>query len=294
MSFQVPNGVVDILVADEAEAVEVAKKYLSYFQGSIDEWEAPDQRRMRHLVPENRLRLYDVRQIIETLADKDSVLEIRKDFGIGIITAFIRIEGRPMGLIANNAHHLAGAIDSDGADKGARFLQLCDAFDIPVVSLMDCPGMMVGPDVERTALVRHCCRMFNTGANMSVPMFGVIVRKAYGLGVQAMCGGSSLFPFFTAAWPTAEFAGMNLEGAIKLAYRKELQAIEDPEERLQRYEQMVARSYETAKAVNAASYFGVDDVIDPADSRDWIVAGLRSLPPHEPRTGKKRPYIDAW
>lgn len=294
MSFQVPNGVVDILVEDEAEATVIAKKYVSYFQGAISDWEAFDQRVMRHIVPENRMRMYDVRDVINTLVDKDSVLEIRKDFGIGIITALVRIEGKPLGLIANNPHHLAGAIDSDGADKGARFLQVCDAFDLPVITLMDCPGIMVGPEVEKTALVRHCCRLFNTGANLSVPMFGVILRKAYGLGVQAMCGGSSLVPFFTVAWPTAEFAGMNLEGAAKLGYRNELAAIKDPEERLQYYNEMVAASYERAKAVNSASFYGVDDVIDPADTREWIASGLRSLPPVEPRKGKKRPNIDTW
>ncbi len=294
MSFQVPNGVVDILVKDEEEAVEVARKYLSYFQGPIDEWEAPDQRRLRHIVPENRLRLYDMREIIETIADKGSVLEIREKFGIGIITAFIRVEGHPIGVVANNPHHLAGAIDSPGSDKGARFLQLCDAFDIPVLSLMDCPGMMVGPDVEATALVRHCARMFNTGANLSVPLFGVVVRKAYGLGVQAMCGASALVGFFTVAWPTAEFAGMNIEGSVKLGYRKELAAIEDVDERKADYERRVERAYDNAKAVNAAAGGGLDDVIDPAETRTWIANGLRRLPPTPPRTGKKRPYIDTW
>jgi acetyl-CoA carboxylase carboxyltransferase component len=294
MSFQVPNGVVDILVADEAEAVAVAKKYLSYFQGPITEWSAPDQRRLRHIVPENRVRMYDMREVIETLADEGSILEIRKAFGIGIITALIRVEGKPMGLIANNPHHLAGAIDSDGADKGARFLQLCDAFDLPVLTIIDCPGIMVGPEVEKTALVRHCVRMFNTGANLSVPMFNLIIRKSYGLGAQAMCGASSLVPFFSAAWPTAEFAGMNIEGAVKLGYRADLEAIEDKEERQKKYEQMVEAGYENAKAINKGPFPGVDDVIDPAESRDWIVAGLRSLPPTPQRTGKKRPYIDTW
>ena len=294
MSFQVPNGVVDILAKDEEDAVEVAKKYLSYFQGSMRDWEAPDQRRLRHAVPENRLRLYDMREIIRTIADVDSVLEIREKFGIGVITAFIRVEGHPMGVIANNPHHLAGAIDSDGADKGARFIQLCDAFDIPVLSLMDCPGMMVGPDVERTALVRHCVRMFNAGANLTTPLFGVVVRKAYGLGVQAMCGASSLVGFFTVAWPTAEFAGMNIEGSVKLGYRKELAAIEDPEERRQEFERRVAGAYESAKAINAGVGGGLDDVIDPAHTRDWIVSALRSLPPKPIRTQKKYPYIDTW
>jgi len=294
MSFQVPNGVVDLLAKDEEEAVEVAKRYLSYFQGSVAEWEAHDQRRLRHVVPENRLRLYDMKEIVRTIADVGSVLEIREKFGIGVITAFIRVEGHPMGVIANNPHHLAGAIDSDGADKGARFIQLCDAFDIPVLSLMDCPGMMVGPDVEKTALVRHCVRMFNAGANLTVPLFGVVVRKAYGLGVQAMCGASSLVGFFTVAWPTAEFAGMNIEGSVKLGFRKELAAIEDPEERRVEFERRVARAYESAKAINAGVGGGLDDVIDPADTRSWIASSLKRLPPKAPRTGKKYPYIDTW
>ncbi len=294
MSFQVPNGVVDILVRDDEVAVDVAKRYLSYFQGPVAHWEANDQRPLRHVVPENRLRLYDMREVIDTIADRDSVLEVREKFGIGVITAFIRVEGRPMGVIANNPHHLAGAIDSDGADKGARFLQLCDAFDIPVLSLMDCPGMMVGPDVERTALVRHCVRMFNAGANMTTPLFGVIVRKAYGLGVQAMCGASALVGFFTVAWPTAEFAGMNIEGSVKLGFRKELAAIPDPEERRAEFERRVERAYEAAKAINAAVGGGLDDVIDPADTRDWIANSLRRLPPVPPRTTKKYPYIDPW
>lgn len=294
MSFQVPNGVVDLLAKDEADAVQVAKKYLSYFQGTTEEWESPDQRRLRHIVPENRLRLYNMKDIIYTLADVDSVLEIREKFGIGVITAFIRVEGKPLGVIANNPHHLAGAIDSDGADKGARFIQLCDAFDIPVLSLMDCPGMMVGPDVEKTALVRHCVRMFNAGANLTTPLFGVVVRKAYGLGVQAMCGASSLVGFFTVAWPTAEFAGMNIEGSVKLGFRKELEAIEDPEKRRIEFERRVERSYEGAKAINAGVGGGLDDVIDPADTREWIASSLKRLPPTQPRTEKKYPYIDTW
>ena len=294
MSFQVPNGVVDILVKDEAAAVAAAKKYLSYFQGPIAKWEAADQRPLRHVVPENRLRLYDMREVIDTIADKGSVLEVREKFGIGVITAFIRVEGRPMGVIANNPHHLAGAIDSDGADKGARFLQLCDAFDIPVLSLMDCPGIMVGPDHERTALVRHSVRMFNVGANLTVPLFGVVVRKAYGLGVQAMCGASTLVGFFCVAWPTAEFAGMNIEGSVKLGYRKELAAIDDPEARRAEFDSRVALAYETARAANAGTGGGIDDVIDPADTRDWIANSLKRLPPVAPRTTKKYPYIDTW
>ena len=294
MSFQVANGVVDILVEDEEEAVEVAKTYLSYFQGTIDDWEAPDQRRLRHIVPENRVRLYDMREIVSTIADVGSVLEIREKFGVGVITAFLRVAGRPMGVIANNPHHLAGAIDSDGADKGARFLQLCDAFDIPVLSLMDCPGIMVGPDAERTALVRHSVRMFNTGPNLTTPLFGVVVRKAYGLGVQAMCGASALVGFFTVAWPTAEFAGMNIEGAVKLGYRNELADIDDADARRAEFDRRVEQAYDTARAVNAATGGGLDDVIDPAETRTWIVNGLRRVPKPPPRTGKKHAFIDTW
>jgi acetyl-CoA carboxylase carboxyltransferase component len=294
MSFQVPNGVVDILVQNEAEAVQVAQKYLSYFQGNLRQWEANDQRNLRHIVPENRLRLYDMREVIDTLADKDSVLEIREKFGVGLITSFIRIEGRPLGVIANNPHHLSGAIDSDAADKGARFMQLCDAFDIPVLSLMDCPGMMVGPDVEQTALVRRCAKMFNVGANMTAPFFSVVVRKGYGLGANAMAGSSTQVGMFNVGWPTAEFYGMNVEGSVKLGYRKELEAIEDPEERLAEFQRRVDEAYEGAKAVNAAAGGGLDDVIDPADTREWIAQSISRLPPPTPRSEKKYPYINTW
>ena len=294
MTFQVPNGVVDILVEDEAEAVSVGKKYLSYFQGTVNSWEAPDQRKLRHVVPENRLRLYDMREVISTLADVNSILEVRQQFGIGIITAFIRIEGKPMGVIANNPNYISGAIDSDGADKGARFMKLCDAFDIPILSLMDCPGLMVGPEVEATALVRHSARMFNAGANITTPLFGIVVRKAYGLGIQAMCGGSSSLGLLTVAWPTAEFAAMNIEGSVKLGFRNELMAIDDPEERNRVFKVKVEEQYERAKAVNAAVGGGLDDVIDPAETRSWIAHGLKRLPQLPPRTHKKHAFIDTW
>ncbi|MEM7218798.1 MAG: carboxyl transferase domain-containing protein [Pseudomonadota bacterium] len=294
MDVQVPNGVVDIVVSDEAEAVAMTKKYLSYFQGRLDSWQAHDERELRFVVPENRLRYYDMREVIDKLADVDSVLEIRRHWGDGIITAFMRVEGRPLGVIANNPGHLAGAIDAEGADKGTRFMQLCDAFDIPLLFLCDCPGIMVGPESEKTALVRHAGRMFVTGANIDVPFFTIVTRKAYGLGAQAMAGGSFKAPIFCVSWPTGEFGGMGLEGAVKLGFRKELEAIEDPQERLATYEQMVADSYERGKAVNTASHFEIDEVIDPADSRRWIAAALRAAPAPAPRTGKKRPNVDTW
>ena len=293
MDVQVPNGVVDISVKNEEEAVEVAKKYLSYFQGPIKEWKEPDARKLRFAVPENRLRYYDMRDIIEGIADIDSVLEIRKDWAPGIITSFVRIEGKPVGIVANNPGHLSGAIDSPGADKGSRFIQLCDAFDIPILSLIDCPGIMVGPESEKTALIRHAARMFVVGANIETPMMSVVIRKAYGLGAQAMAGGSFKIPLFTVTWPTGEFGGMGLEGAVKLGYRKELEAIKDPKKRIEAYEKMVADSYHRGRAVNMASHFELDDVIDPAETRNWISSALKSLPPKS-RSGKKRPNIDTW
>jgi acetyl/propionyl-CoA carboxylase alpha subunit len=294
MPVQVPNGVVDIAVADEAEAVAAAKQYLSYFQGTVPPGECADQRLLRQIIPENRLRVYDVRQLIETLADTGSVLELRRGFGLAMVTAFIRIAGRPVGVIANNPLHLSGAIDSPAADKGARFMKLCDAFDIPLVFLCDTPGIMVGPEVEKTAVVRHSARMFVVGANISVPTFMVIIRKSYGLGAQAMGGGAQNLPALTVAWPTAEFGGMGLEGQVKLGHRRELEAEEDPEARRALYEKMVAAAYERGKALNAAHVYEIDDVIDPADTRRWLIAGLEAAPPVEPRTGKKRACVDVW
>ena len=291
---QANNGVIDVLVADEAEGVRAAKKYLSYFQGELADWSSADQRLLRSSIPENRLRIYDIRAVIQTLADIDSVLELRPRFGPGIVTALIRIEGRPLGLIANNPAYLAGAIDSNGADKAARFMQLCDAFELPILFLCDTPGIMVGPEIEKTALVRHASRMFVTGASLSVPFFTIVLRKAYGLGAQAMAGGSFKAPMFTIAWPTGEFGGMGLEGAVKLGYRNEIAAIQDPAERKAFYDKLVARMYEVGKAVNIASHFEFDDVIDPADSRKWIIAGLGSVLPPPSRTGKKRSCIDTW
>jgi len=294
MSVMVPNGVVDVAVADEADAVAVAKQYLSYFQGSLPTWQVADQRLLRTIVPENRVRVYDVRRVIDTLTDTGSVLELRPAFGVGMVTTLARIAGRPIGIVANDPAHLGGAIDSDGADKAARFMQLCDAFDVPLLFLCDTPGMMVGPEIEKTGLVRHCSRMFVTGANLSVPFFTIVLRKMYGLGGQAMAGGSTKAPMFTVAWPTGEFGGMGLEGSVKLGFRNELEAVEDPAARQALFEQMVERAYEHGKALNAASHFEIDDVIDPADSRRWIIRALKAVPPAEPRVVKKRPNIDTW
>jgi len=232
--------------------------------------------------------------LIQLLADTGSVLELREGFSPGMVSALIRIEGRPVGILANNPLHLAGAIDATCADKAARFMQLCEAFDLPLLFLCDTPGFMVGPDAEETALVRHVSRMFVTGASLSVPFCTVILRKAYGLGAQAMAGGSFRRPIFTVAWPTGELGGMGLEGAVQLGFRRELEAIEDPVARRQAYEAMVERAYEHGKALNVAAHFEIDDVIDPAHTRTRVVHALRSAPAAPPRDGKRRPFVDTW
>ncbi|WP_285581034.1 carboxyl transferase domain-containing protein [Actinoallomurus iriomotensis] len=286
MAVQVPNGVVDVPVADEAEAVRVARRYLGYFQGPAGAWEASGQEALRDLVPLDRKRVYEVRTVIETLADAGSVLELRAAYGPGIVTALARIEGVPVGVIANSPAHLGGAIDADGADKASRFMKLCDAFGLPVVSLCDTPGFMVGPDAEKTATVRHFARMFVTGANLGVPLVMVILRKAYGLGAQAMAGGSLKVPVATVAWPTGELGGMGLEGAVRLGYRRELAAAEDPDAL---FDDLVARAYERGRALSAATVYEIDDVIDPAETRRWIAMALHAAPRRERRTP-----LDTW
>ena len=311
VSVQVPNGVVDVLCVDEKEAVEVARRYLAYFQGDVRNWTAPDQDRLRDVVPPDRRRVYDVRRALEILADEGSVLELRPSFAPGMVTALARVEGRAVGVIANNPMHLAGAIDAANADKAARFLQLCEAFGLPVLSLCDTPGFMVGPEAEETALVRHVSRMFVVGASLTVPFACIILRKGYGLGAQAMAGGSFRRPLFTVAWPTGELGGMGLEGAVRLGFRRELDAIAEPDERAAAFDAMVARAYEHGKAVHVAEHFEIDDVIDPALTRRRVVGALEAA--SGPRSewwapgggggggsgsgsggGQRRPFVDTW
>jgi acetyl-CoA carboxylase carboxyltransferase component len=294
LEVQVPNGVVDLVAADDAGAVDLARRYLAYFQGPVADWTCADQRLLRSAVPEQRLRAYDVRALLAVLADSGSVLELRRGFGIGMVTALARVEGRSIGVVANVPTHLGGAIDAEGADKAARFLQLCDAHDLPVVFLCDTPGFMVGPEAERTGLVRHVSRMFVTGASLTVPFCTIVLRKGYGLGAQAMAGGSFRSPLFVVAWPSGELGGMGLEGAVRLGFRRELEAVEDPAEREALFASMVDLAYEHGKALNVATAYEIDDVIDPAESRSRIVEALRASPLPPARTGKKRSCIDTW
>jgi acetyl-CoA carboxylase carboxyltransferase component len=320
IDVQDANGVVDLRVADDRAAVTAAKRYLSYFgdpapAAEVGSSEArassmraageeaparrdirvPDQTRLRDIVPERRRQIYDVREVLDVLFDEDSVLELRRGFGAGIVTALARVNGRALGVVANQPPHLGGAIDADGADKAARFMQLCDAFELPLLFLCDTPGFMVGPAAERTATVRHFARMFVTGANLTVPTGTIVLRKGYGLGAQAMAAGGFKAPLFTVGWPTSEFGGMGLEGAVRLGMKRELEAIEDPEERERVFVATVAAAYEHGQGVNMAAYGEIDDVIDPADSRRWIATLFDDTTGQwRLREGKKRPNIDAW
>jgi acetyl-CoA carboxylase carboxyltransferase component len=294
VSVQAVNGVIDVLVEDEAAAVAAAKQYLGCFQGVQAKqplpWQSPDQTRLRDVVPENRVRSYDVQQVIDTLFDTGSVLRLRAGFGVGITTALARVEGRAVGVLASNPFHLGGAIDADAADKAARFMQLCDAHGLPIVSLMDTPGFMVGPDVEARAQVRHVSRMFLVAAQLGVPVFTVVLRKGYGLGAQAMAAGGLDVPVFTVAWPTAEFGAMGLEGAVKLGFRKELDAAPEGAVRDGLFQSLLAQQVASGSALNMAMTLEIDSVIDPADTRAWLVRGLQAV---GDARGSGR-FVDAW
>ena len=289
---QSANGVIDVLVDDDVQAVDTARRYLAYFQGRTPTWTAADPALLRDAIPVNRVRVYDMRRVMELVADSGSLLELRAGFGVGIFTALARIEGRPVGLLASNPAHLGGAIDPDAADKAARFMQLCNAHGLPLVSLVDTPGFMVGPDVEARAQVRHVSRMFVIGAQLRVPLLAVVLRKGYGLGAMAMTGGGFHAPLSTAAWPSGEFGAMGLEGAVRLGYRKELAALPEGPERDALYRQLVDRQYADGAAINMAATLEIDAVIDPAHTRTWLAQGLASA--RAPADGAAARFIDPW
>ncbi len=294
VSMQSPNGVIDLLVEDELEAVAAAKQIVGYFQGPTAPGTEPDQERLRTVVPERDRRAYDVRPIVSTLCDEGSVTFLRERFAPEMVSAIGRIQGRPVGMIANNTIHMAGAITSAAADKSARFLQLCDAFGLPLVSLIDTPGIMVGPQAEASGLVRHASRLMIAGAALRVPVVAVILRRAYGLGAQAMAAGSMHEPLLTLAWPGAHLGPMGLEGAVRLALRKELEQIPQEQERERRVQELTAAAQENAKALNAASLFEIDDVIDPAQTRSMIAASFAAASARPTDAEPRRRFVDAW
>ncbi len=290
VSTLAPAGVIDLLAENDAHAVELARQYLSYFQGDLLEWKVADQRELRWVIPEVRKRVYDVRRLLELLADRDSVLELRPDFARGLVTALVRIGGKPFGVIANDPAVLGGAVDAAGADKAARFLGLCNTHRLPLLSLIDTPGFMVGPESEAQAAVRHVSRLFLRAAKLTVPFFSVVTRRAYGLGAQAMSAGSLHAPAMTVSWPGGEFGPMGLEGAVRLGYRRELAAVSDPAEREALFQKMVGQAYDQGRAVNVAAHLEIDAVIDPAETRQWLLRALRAT------TWEKEPqgFVDSW
>ena len=285
------NGVIDVLVDHEAQAVAVARQYLGLLAGAAEPGPAPDPLALRAVVPENRLRVYDSRAAMEGLVDVGSLLMLRTGFGVGIHTALARIGGRAVGLMANNPQHLGGAIDADAADKAARFMQLCNAHGLPIVSLVDTPGFMVGPDTEATAQVRHVSRLFIAAGHLRVPLLAVVLRKGYGLGAMAMTAGGFHESLATVAWPTGEFGGMGLEGAVRLGYRKELEAVPEGPEREALFEQLVAEQYDKGHALNMATTLEIDAVIDPAETRDWLLHALQAA---QVRPVEAVLPIDSW
>ena len=285
------NGVIDVLVDDEAQAVAAARHYLSFFQGTLKDWLAPDAATLRDVVPENRLRVYDSRAVLAGVVDSGSLLALRSGFGQGIHTALARIEGRAVGILANNPQHLGGAIDADAADKAARFMQLCNAHGLPLVSFVDTPGFMVGPEMEARAQVRHVSRLFVAAAALRVPFFSVVLRKGYGLSAMAMTAGSFHSPMFTVAWPTGEFGAMGLEGAVKLGYRKELEALPKGPQRDALYQQLVQQHYDKGSAIQMATTLEIDAVIDPAQTRPWLARGLQSARVQPAEGGR---FVDPW
>ena len=273
------NGVIDILVADEVAAVSAAKQYLSYFQGRLKSDSArtaPDAMVLRQVIPENRLRVYDSRVAIEGVADIGSVQHLRTGFGMGIHTALARMDGRAVAIIANNPLHLGGAIDADACRKATRFMRLCNAHGLPMISLVDTPGFMVGPETEATGQVRAAGDLFVAAAQLTVPYFSIVLRKGYGLGAMAMTAGGFHSPMFTVAWPTGEFGAMGLEGAVRLGYRKELEAMPDDAAREVLFQQLLAREIAKGSAISMAEHLEIDAVIDPAQTRQWLIYGLEA------------------
>ena len=276
MDVQAKNGVVDLVADDEAHATALTQQCLGYFQGGRETWQCADQVELRDMMPADRRYVYDVRSVITQIVDSDSFLELSQAYGCAVITGFARIEGRAVGVIANDCRYLGGAVNAEAAEKTAKFITLCDNFDIPIVSLCDSPGFMVGPASEEEAAVRRMAQLFIAGAKLTTPLVTIFLRKGYGLGAMAMAGGSFHKPIYSASWPSGEFGGMGLEGAVRLGYKKELEAVTEGEERDALFNQLVDKMYERGKATEAAAHLEIDAVIDPADTRAVIVRALKS------------------
>ena len=256
-------GGIDLLVDDEAQATHEARRILAWHQGALPDAGAADQQALRDAIPLGRNAVFDPRTIIHTLADRDSVIELRALYGLGVVTVLARLGGHPVAIAATKPRHLAGALDVAGCDKLARFMQLADAAGHPLITLVDTPGFMVGPASEAQGMLRHAGRVFVTAAALRVPVVSVVLRRGFGLGAMAFTGGHFHAPVATAAWPQAEFGPMGLEGAVRLGFRKELAAVQGAE-RDALFERLLSGMRERGRALNVASHLEIDDVIDPA------------------------------
>lgn len=286
------SGVVDLLVDDEGQAITAARKYLDFFGPPLAQAEAPDPTPLRELVPENPRRAYNVRKAIEHIVDVGSTLELKPDYGKSVVTAFARLGGRTVGIMANQPIQLAGAIDSPASIKAARFVQICDAFDLPLLVMCDTPGLMVGPEAEKTGLVRHSARLLSALANATVPIMTVVLRKAYGLGRYVM-GSRPFDPVVLLAWPTVEYGGMGMEGAVNIIYKRQLEAETDPVRRATLQAELASKLKEENTAIKAAKRFNYDDIIDPVDTRAILLHTLDTVP-QPPRPALRKRVIEAF
>ncbi len=301
-------GVVDVRVPDEAAAVAVARQYLAMVaaapagraanrQGSdVNDFSSLseiDPTPLRHAVPQRRQTVFDPHPIVCTVMDAGSVLELRPEFGRSVITVLARLHGRAVALACSQPAHLGGALDAPSCDKLARFMQLADAHGLPLITLVDSPGFMVGPASERTGMVRHAGRLFVNAAALRVPVASVVLRRGYGLGAMALTAGHFHAPVATCAWPAGEFGGMGLEGAVRLGHRKELEAAGDEAAREALFQRLLAEALARGQALNMASHLEIDEVIDPAESRARI-ASVLPAGSYAGRAGKKRSCIDTW
>lgn len=292
IQVHIENGVVDLVAEDEAHATKLAKQCLSYFQGSHTEWVENDQLPLRDIIPSNRKSVYAIREVLQIIADQESVLELRAGYGQTIVTAFMRIAGRPVGVIANDCFHRGGALDAVGAEKASRFMQLCDAFDLPLVSLTDTPGFMVGPDSEQEGAVRRMSSLFVTAASLTVPVATVFLRRGYGLGAMAMAAGSFHAPVCSLAWPSGEFGAMGLEGAVKLGFKKELAAVAEGADRDKLFAELLKKMQEQGRAEEAAAFLEIDAVIDPAATRARLIKAFATASSDALNSGQKRNFVD--
>lgn len=273
------NGVIDVLVADEADAVKITRQALGYWQGSTSDWQAPDQTALRQFLPSNRRMAYDVRRLLLTVLDSGSWLELRPEYGRAVVTGLARIAGRPVAVLASDCRHLGGAVDIPAAHKAADLYRLAERWGLPLVSFVDTPGFMVGPDSERAGAPRAMAELFTAGAQLRQPIVAIFLRRGYGLGAMALTGGSFEQPVYAASWPEGEFGAMGLEGAVQLGFRQELEQVPEGPEREALYQRLLADMYERGRATEAASYLEIDAVIDPADTRFAIDRALSAATP---------------